>query len=103
LNNTSSDPTTQDEFLEVKKLKGHNFDDTSQSAKNSSKTVPISAAFKLPPDAVSTRKFFGPLRTTGMNTETVGAENTLPEQEVPRKSGRPPPIVMTSTTNLIQQ
>jgi hypothetical protein len=37
-----------------------------------------------------------------MDTETSGAENILPEQEAPRKSGRPSPIVMTSTTNLIQ-
>jgi hypothetical protein len=37
-----------------------------------------------------------------MDTETTGAENTLPEQEIPKKSGRPPPIVMTSTTNLIR-
>jgi hypothetical protein len=37
-----------------------------------------------------------------MDTETTGAENTLPEQESPRKSCRPPPIVMTSTTNLIR-
>jgi hypothetical protein len=36
-----------------------------------------------------------------MDTETTGAENTLPEQETPKKSGRPPPIVMTSATNLI--
>jgi hypothetical protein len=56
----------------------------------------------MPPKAVPTRNGFAPLRTTGMDTETSGAENTLPEQEAPRKSGRPPPIVMTSTTNLIQ-
>jgi hypothetical protein len=37
-----------------------------------------------------------------MDMETNGAESTLPEQKVPRKSGRPSPIVMTSTTNLIQ-
>jgi hypothetical protein len=37
-----------------------------------------------------------------MDTETTGAENTLPEQEAPRKSGRNPPIVMTPTTNLIR-
>jgi hypothetical protein len=103
LNNTSSESTAQDDdFREVKKRKGHNSDGTSQSAKNSTKTVPMSAALKLPPKAVSTRNFFTPLRTTGMDTETAGAENTLPEQEAPRKSGRPPSIVMTSTTNLIQ-
>jgi hypothetical protein len=103
LNKTSSESTAQDDdFREVNKRKGHNSDGTSQSAKNSTKTVPMSAAFKLPPKAVSIRNFFAPLRTTGMDTETAGAENTLPEQEAPRKSGRPPPIVMTSTTNLIQ-
>jgi hypothetical protein len=37
-----------------------------------------------------------------MDTETAGEENTLPEQEPPRKTGRPPPIIMTSTTNLIR-
>jgi hypothetical protein len=67
LNKTSSDSMAQDDdFWEVKKCKRHNSVDTSQSAKNSIKTVPISAAFKLPPKAVSTRKFFAPLRITGM-------------------------------------
>jgi hypothetical protein len=47
-------------------------------------------------------QLFAPLRTTDMDTETIGAENTLPEQEAPRKSGRPPPTAMTSTTNLIR-
>jgi hypothetical protein len=37
-----------------------------------------------------------------MDTETTGVENTVPEQEAPKKSGRPPPVVMTSTTNLIR-
>jgi hypothetical protein len=36
-----------------------------------------------------------------MDTEAPGAESTLPEHEAPRKSGRPPPIVMTSTTNSV--
>jgi hypothetical protein len=37
-----------------------------------------------------------------MDTEATGAQNALPEQEASRKSGRPPSIVMTSTTNLIR-
>jgi hypothetical protein len=37
-----------------------------------------------------------------MDTETAGAENTLPEQEAVRKSGRPPSIKKTSTRNLIR-
>jgi hypothetical protein len=51
---------------------------------------------------MSTHNFFVPLRTTDIDTETTGAKNTLPEQGAPKISGRPPPIVMTSTTNLIQ-
>jgi hypothetical protein len=50
---------------------------------------------------VLTRNFFAPLRTIDIDTDTTGAENTLPEQEASRKPCRPPPIVMTSTTNLI--
>jgi hypothetical protein len=103
LNKISSESTAQnDDFREVKKRKWHNSDDTSQSAKNSTKTVPISVTFKLPPKAVSTCKFFAPHRTIVMDTETAGTEHILPEQEALRKSGRPPPVVMTSTTNLIQ-
>jgi hypothetical protein len=37
-----------------------------------------------------------------MDTETTGAENALLEQEAPRKPGRPPPIMMTYTTNLVR-
>jgi hypothetical protein len=103
MNKPSSESRAQDDdFREVKKRKRHNFDDTSHSAKKSTKAVLTSAAVKLPPKAVSTRNFFAPLRTTNMDTETTGEENTLPGQEAPRKSGRPPPIVTTSTTNLIR-
>jgi hypothetical protein len=42
---------------------------------------------------VITPNFFAPLRTKAMNTETAGAENALPEHEIPRKSGRLPPII----------
>jgi hypothetical protein len=62
----------------------------------------MSAAFKMAPRAVITRDFFAPLRTNSMDTETTGAENTLPEEEAPRKSGRPPPIVMPSSINVIK-
>jgi hypothetical protein len=34
--------------------------------------------------------------------ETSNEENIEVQQQSPRKSGRPPPIVLTSTTNLIQ-
>jgi hypothetical protein len=37
-----------------------------------------------------------------MDTESTETESTLPEKEAPGKSGKPPPILMTSTTNLIR-
>jgi hypothetical protein len=36
-----------------------------------------------------------------MDTETTGAEKELPEQEAPRRSGRLPPLEITSMTKLI--
>jgi hypothetical protein len=51
---------------------------------------------------VLTPNFFAVLRTTDIHTENTEAENTLLEQEAHRNPGRPPPIVITSTTNLIR-
>jgi hypothetical protein len=89
-------------FQEVKRHKRHIPSNISQTAKKSTKPIPISAAVKLSPKSVLTHNFIAPLKTTNMDMETTGAENTLPEQEAPRKPGRLPPMMMTSTTNLIQ-
>jgi hypothetical protein len=74
---------------------------TSQTAKKSTKPVPTSTAANLPLKIVLTRNFFTPLRTTDIDMGTTVIENTLSEQKAPRKPGRPPPIVMASATNLI--
>jgi hypothetical protein len=37
-----------------------------------------------------------------MDTDTSGTDAMPHEEAVPGKSGRPPPVVLTSTTNLIQ-
>jgi hypothetical protein len=37
-----------------------------------------------------------------MDTDSSGAEATTLEEAAPGKAGRPPPIILTSTTNLIQ-
>jgi hypothetical protein len=37
-----------------------------------------------------------------MDTDPTGADVTTPEEVVPGKAGRPPPIILTSQTNLIQ-
>jgi hypothetical protein len=50
VNVTSVKSTAQDErFQEVKRCKRHTSNDTSQTAKKSTKPVPTSAAVKLPP------------------------------------------------------
>jgi hypothetical protein len=51
---------------------------------------------------VLTCNVFESLRTNDIDTENTGAENKVMEQEAPRKPGKPPPIMMTSTTNLIR-
>jgi hypothetical protein len=94
--------TQDDDFREVKRLRRHISNNTAQIAKKLTKPVPTFAAVKLSPKAALTRKFFAPLRTTDLDTETTETENAVPEQEAPRKPGRPPPIVMASTANLIR-
>jgi hypothetical protein len=94
----SVESTAQDDDFQVAKRRNNN----SRTDNNSNKPVPTSANVKLPPKAVLTLRFFAPLRTTDMGTETTEAENALPEQEAPRKPRRPPPIMITSTTNLIR-
>jgi hypothetical protein len=37
-----------------------------------------------------------------MDTETIGAEKTLPDKEAARKPCRPPPIMIISIMNLIR-
>jgi hypothetical protein len=84
VNKTSAELTAQDDdFQEVKRPKRHISNNTSQTAKKSTKPVPTSV--KVPPKAVLSRNFFAPFRTTDMDTETTAAKNTLPEQEVPQK------------------
>jgi hypothetical protein len=81
VNKTSVESTTQ----EVKRRKIRISNNTTQRTKRSTKPDPTFAAVKMPPKAVLTRNFFAPLRTTDVDMETTGTENTLPEHEAPRK------------------
>jgi hypothetical protein len=84
VNETSVESTAQDDdFHEVKRRKRHISNNTSETAKKSTKPDPTSTAVKLPPKAVLTRNFFAPFRTTDMDMETTEAKNTLPEQKAP--------------------
>jgi hypothetical protein len=60
----------------------------------------VTAATSAPKE-ITTRNFFAPLRAT-MDTDSSGMEAKTEEEAVPEKTCRPPPIILTSSTNLIQ-
>jgi hypothetical protein len=51
---------------------------------------------------VATKNFFTPLRRNNMDTDALDTESTTTQKAVQQKSGRPPSIVLTSASNLIQ-
>jgi hypothetical protein len=93
---TKSSSTQEDGFKEVRRRKRHG---TNEDASTSKKKV--AAAEITPPKEVVTRNFFAPLRTS-METDSARPEAAAPEEAVSDKAGRPPPIILTSSTNLIQ-
>jgi hypothetical protein len=89
--------TQWDGFKEVRGRKRHSTNDT---IKTSNKEVPtaVSAAAK----EVANRNFFTPLRASDMDTDSATTEASPREATAPTKTGRPPPIVLTSAFKLIQ-
>jgi hypothetical protein len=77
-----------DEFQEVKRRKRYISNDTSQRHKKSTMSAPKSSAGKQPTKAMITRNVFAPLITNDMDTETIGAETTLPEEDPENQVGR---------------
>jgi hypothetical protein len=74
--------TAQDDnFQEVKRCKRYISNNTSQTARKSTKSVSTSAAVKLPPKAVLTHTF-ALLRTTDMDTEVL-AQRTHYQRRLP--------------------
>jgi hypothetical protein len=86
----------EDGFKEVRRRKRNSSNETAPTTKKA-----VSAAEVTPQTEVPTRNFFAPLRAP-MDTESAGAETTVNEETVPGKTGRPPPIILTSQTNLSQ-
>jgi hypothetical protein len=60
-----------------------------------------SAAVDTPPKEVANRNFFASLRATIIDTDSTSTEAITHEETVPGKANRPPPIVLTSKSNLI--
>jgi hypothetical protein len=91
--------TQEDGFTEVRRRKRQSSDKAAQSSK---KAVPTAvSALADTPAKVTTRNFIAPLRTTNMDTDSSGSETTPQEETVPAKTCRPPPMSLTSPTNLI--
>jgi hypothetical protein len=82
----------EDGFKEVRSQKRHL---TGEAARTPKKAA-------LPTSTVTTKNFFAPLRTAHMNTDAPVTESNSTETEATGKSGRPPPIILTSAANLIQ-
>jgi hypothetical protein len=56
----------------------------------------------LPTSTVTTKNFLAPLWTITMDTDAPVTEANSTETSATEKSGRPPPIILTSAINLIQ-
>jgi hypothetical protein len=87
-------------FREQRKRKRNPSDEQPAVLKKTAGSVPAKTSptgVSSPPNAVVTQNFFAPLRGAEMDTE-----GSPREESAAGKAGRPPPIVLTSATNLIQ-
>jgi hypothetical protein len=90
------DATQQsEEFREQRRRKRVPSNDKSQAlqAKKSSCTAP---------PQVQTRNFYAPLWNSKEVEERQGNSSTDAGDQAPSQAGRPPPIILTATTNLLQ-
>jgi hypothetical protein len=94
--NSAGPPSAQDnDFHKVRRRKRQS---TSETDCTSKEPVPATPE----PKEVPTRNFFAPLWTTNMETESPCVEASMEEEAAPQKTCRPPPVFLTSPTNLIQ-
>jgi hypothetical protein len=69
--------------------------------RNSAIQTKTPTALNFPPKEVVTRNILAPLKAADMDTNASGTEANSNEA-VPGKTGRPPPKISTSKTNLIR-
>jgi hypothetical protein len=98
---TAKKPTQEEGFQEVRRRKRHSSNEAARTPKKILVTAEP-AAVNTTPKTVPTRNSFAPLRTASMDTETSDMEESPQEEATPGKTGRPPPIVITATVNLLQ-
>jgi hypothetical protein len=97
-----------EEFREQRRRKRNPSDDIAKKQKTGVPTHESRDPRLRPKGKVPTRNFFAPLRTTEMDLKNNHEEATsesptsVKQQASSSKAGRPPPIILTSTINLIQ-
>jgi hypothetical protein len=92
--NQARQPNQGDGFQEVRSRKRQS---TAEAARSPKKVAVPTATVQVP-----TKNFYAPLRATNMDTDAPATEPISPEVAAEGKTGRPPPIVLTSTVNLTQ-
>jgi hypothetical protein len=98
---TAKKPTQEEGFQEVRRRKRHSSNEAARTPKKILVTA-APAAVNTTSKMVPTRNFFAPLRTASMDNEASDTEESPQEEATPGKTGRPPPIVITATVNLLQ-
>jgi hypothetical protein len=100
---TGQQTTQEDGFQLVRRRKRSATDETTGNSKKATVQTKTSTALNIPPKEVVTRSFFAPpLTAADMDTDGSGTEANSNEEVIPGKTGRPPTIILTSTTNLIR-
>jgi Tfp pilus assembly major pilin PilA len=100
---TEGEQLAQDKgFKDVHRHKWHNTDEAAQTSKKAAVQDKTSDTLNTLPMEDVTRNYFDPLRTADMDTDTSSTDAMPYEEAVPGKTGRPPPVVLTSATNLIK-
>jgi hypothetical protein len=96
----------ENEFREQRRRKRIPSDEVAKRPETSMPTAGIKDPRLRPQQDVATRNFFAPLRATDMECESNKKDDAGTEgedQQGPaKKTGRPPPIVLTSSENLIR-
>jgi hypothetical protein len=97
---TGQQTNKEDDFQEVRRRKRRATDETTGTSNKETVQTKMPAALNIPPKEVVTRNFFAPLKAADMDTDASGTEANSNEEAVPGKRGRPPPTILTSTTNM---
>jgi hypothetical protein len=99
---TGQQATQEDGSQEVRKRKRRATDETDETSKRAAVQTITSPALTPSSRMSSPETLSLPLRAAIMENDSSGTEATSNEEAVPGQIGKLPPIILTSTTNLIQ-